>query len=855
MPDETTVMFLPDDFQQPRPALAVEPSSASRATERQLPSTIGRYRIIRLLGEGGMGAVYEAEQDQPRRRVALKVIKAAWASPELLHRFEQESQALGRLHHSGIAQVYEAGSADTGFGFQPFFAMELIQGEPLTQYADEHRLNTRQRLELMIRVCDAVQHAHQHGIIHRDLKPGNILVDESGQPKILDFGLARIADSDVQATRQTDMGQMLGTLPYMSPEQVTADPASIDTRSDVYALGVILYELLAGRLPYTISRHLHEAVRTIQEVDPALLSTVSRAYRGDIETIVAKALEKDKTRRYASAHGLAADIRRYLDDQPISAKPASAAYQLKKFARRHKALVAGAAAVFAVLALGAVASTLEAVRARRSEASAEAVTDFLQNDLLAQASASSQSGEGNRPDPDLKVRTALDRAAQRIGGKFDKQPDVEAGIRYTIGMTYEDLGQYPEARKQLERAVELYSRVRGAKDPKTLKAMWGLGEVAEQQGKFSEAESLFTHTLEMQRRMLGPDDRDTLKSMSGLAAVEYLQGKYAQAEPLFEQVLEIKRRVLGPKNPSTLASINNLANIYYMQEKFVQAEELFSQALEIARRGLGPEHPSTLSCMNNLALAYEAEGKHAQAEALYKQALESMRRVLGPDHPTTLTAISSLGSVYVSEGNYAEAEALFDQALEGRRRALGPEHPRTVETLEDIADMDQLQGKYAAAETLLAQVLEIRRRVLGPTHPSTLKSMDKLAWDLVADPDPRQRRPKEALQLVRSAGQGALEDAEQGTTLGLVEYRNNDWNGAIAALNHAVELEKGTDDPSDFFLLAMAHQRRGDKDQAEQLFQQGVEGTKKNQGNQLECRMFWAEAGRLLGKPSPPPTH
>jgi predicted Ser/Thr protein kinase len=377
-----------------------------------LPLSIGLYRILRLLGEGGMGAVYEAEQDQPRRRVALKVIRAAWASPELLRRFAQESQALGRLHHPGIAQIYEAGSADTGFGIQPFFAMELIQGKPLVEYADMNHLDTRQRMALMIEVCEAVQHAHQRGIIHRDLKPSNILVDESGQPKILDFGIARVTDMDAEATRQTDLGQLLGTLAYMSPEQVLADPLAIDTRSDVYALGVILYELLTGKMPYQLSRVLHEAVRTIQQVDPAQLSMVNRVYRGDIETIVAKALEKDKNRRYASPADLAADIRRYLDDQPITAKPATTSYQLQKFARRHKGLVAGIAAVALVLVLGMAATIWEAIQARRQSQIAQAVDDFLQNDLLAQASAYRQS----KADPDLKVRTALDRAAQNIEG-------------------------------------------------------------------------------------------------------------------------------------------------------------------------------------------------------------------------------------------------------------------------------------------------------------------------------------------------------------------------------------------------------------------------------------------------------
>src|SRR5215471_14320434 len=301
-------------------------------TAHWLPAHIGRYRILRVLGEGGMGVVYEAEQQQPRRIVALKVIKPGLASAELLRRFEQESRALARLQHPAIAQIHEAGTADAGFGPQPYFAMELIRGPSLREYVQEHHLNTGQRLQLMVRICEGVQHAHQRGLIHRDLKPGNILVDETGQPKILDFGVARVTDSETQTTRQTDLGQLVGTLAYMSPEQALGDPLELDTRSDVYALGVILYELLAGRMPYRIGQSLHEAVQTIREQDPAPLSSMSRIYRGDLETIAAKALEKDKSRRYTSAAELAADIRRNLDHEPITARPPSAAYQLQKFA-------------------------------------------------------------------------------------------------------------------------------------------------------------------------------------------------------------------------------------------------------------------------------------------------------------------------------------------------------------------------------------------------------------------------------------------------------------------------------------------------------------------------------------------
>ncbi len=330
-----------------RPAVGME-TEPTPVTPRALhgaSTQIGRYRIAGVLGEGGMGIVYEAEQDQPRRTVALKLIRSGLVGPELLRRFEREAQVLGRLQHPGIAQIYEAGTADSGFGPQPYFAMEFIRGNSLLEYAELHRLNTRQRLEIMVKVCEAVHHAHQRGIIHRDLKPGNILVDESGQPKVLDFGVARATDSDAQVTRQTDLGQIVGTLAYMSPEQVLGDPLEVDTRCDVYAVGVILFELLAGRLPYTMSRKVHEVVQTIREKDPARLSSVSRSYRGDIETIVGKALDKDKARRYASAAGLGADIQRYLRDEPIAARPPSTTYQVQKFARRHKVLVAGAAAV------------------------------------------------------------------------------------------------------------------------------------------------------------------------------------------------------------------------------------------------------------------------------------------------------------------------------------------------------------------------------------------------------------------------------------------------------------------------------------------------------------------------------
>ena len=719
MPDDASVRGAPEKPFDPDATLTSSVAANTREDdERKLLPRIGRYRIIRLLGEGGMGSVYEAEQDQPRRRVALKVIKAAWASPELFRRFEQESQTLGRLQHPGIAQIYEAGTADTGFGFQPFFAMEIIHGKSLGEYADARHLNTRQRLALMIQVCEAVQHAHQRGIIHRDLKPGNILVDENGQPKILDFGLARATDSDAQVTRQTDMGQLLGTLAYMSPEQVLADPLALDTRSDVYALGVILYELLAGKLPYQLTRHLHEAVQTIQQVDPDPLSLVSRMYRGDIETIVARALEKDKARRYASAADLAADIRRHLEDEPITAKPPSTTYRLQKFVRRHKALVAGTAAVFLVLVAGVITSTSEAVRARRAEhvaaaeaASAKAVNDFLQNDLLAQASASNQSGPNAKPDPDIKVRTALDRAAARIEGKFAKQPEVEAAIRDTIGKTYSDLAEYAESQKQLQRALDLERQALGPENPKTLSTLNALGRTVWFQGKYPEAETLVGRAVELQRRVLGPEHPDTLYSMNILGNVYRVQGKDVQAEALYTQTLQSRRRVLGPEHPDTLISMNNLANVYWSQGKYAQAEALYSQTMAIQRRVLGPEHPATLLSMGNLAGSYANQGKYAQSEALFSQTLEISRRVLGPEHPRTLEFLSDFASIYQRQGKYALSETLAGRVLAGRRRVLGSEHPDTLQSSAPALALAYVsQGKFAESEPLAREALEFEKK-------------------------------------------------------------------------------------------------------------------------------------------------
>jgi tetratricopeptide (TPR) repeat protein/predicted Ser/Thr protein kinase len=668
---------------------------------RPLPEEIGRYKIVRLLGEGGMGIVYQAEQDLPNRMVAVKVLKSGLTGPDLLWRFEHEFQALGRLKHAGIAQIYEAGTAASGSGLQPYFAMELIHGQPLLRYAEIHHLNTRQRLEIMVRICEAVQHAHQSGIIHRDLKPGNILVEESGQPKILDFGVARFTDSDAQATRQTDLGQLVGTLAYMSPEQVLADPLALDTRSDVYALGVILYELLAGRLPYKIGRQLAEAVEAIREEDPAPLSSISRLYRGDIETIVGKALEKDRARRYSSAAEMAADIQRYLKDEPITARPPSATYQLQKFARRHRTLVAGVAAVFAVLVAGMVVSTWEAARARRAEATATAISEFLQKDVLAQASASTQARPDTKPDPDLKVRTALDRAAAQISGKFAGQPLVEASIRQTIGNTYVQLGLFPQARPQLERVLDLRLRLLGREHSETISAMASLAYLLYQECKYGEAEQLYTKVISASRRKLGDENPDTLDRENDFALLCREQGKYAEAERLFTEFVKVKRRILGDDHPDTLTGMHDLASVYLLQGKFELAESIYTKILGSKRRVLGADHPDTLNTMNDLALLYRERGRYSEAEGLFTNVVAASRRVWGAEHPNTLVNEHNLALTYLSQGKFTQAEPLLMEILAARRRVSGELHPETIRVLVLLGQLRLTQKRYAESEGLL----------------------------------------------------------------------------------------------------------------------------------------------------------
>jgi eukaryotic-like serine/threonine-protein kinase len=704
-----------------------------------------RFQLLRKLGEGGMGQVWLSEQTSPvRRQVALKFIRAGMYDESIVKRFQAERQSLAMMDHPSIAKVFDAGTTPQG---QPYFVMEYVPGLPITEYCDQKKLKIPERLELLILVCEAVQHAHQKAIIHRDLKPANILVveiDGKPIPRIIDFGLAKAAraGNDGQSIF-TEIGQFVGTPGYMSPEQADPNVQDIDTRTDVYSLGVVLYVLLTGARPFDTKAGdklpLDELLRKLREGEPPtpsnrVSSATSRVaaeargtdpknlislLRGDLDWIALKALEKNRDRRYGTPSELAADIQRYLKHEAVLAAPPSLAYRTRKFARRYRVVLASAGVIALVLVVAAVISIRQGIRANREAAVAEAVNDFLQNDLLAQAGVSAQSSPNTKLDPDLKVRTALDRAAERIEGKFTKQPGVEASIRDTLGWTYRELGLLAESRKQLERSVELGRRVLGVDDHHTLKSMEHLARLAALQGKYAESEMLEEEIFETRRRVLGPRHPDTLLSMCNLGDVYNDEGKYAQAESLLTESLEMQERSVGPEHADTLRSMRFLAEVYESEGKYPQAEVLDTQALEILRRVAGPEYIDTADAIGALASIYDDEGKYAQAETLYAQLLEIRTRLWGPEHLATLRDTSNLARVYVDDGKYAQADAVYTQVLEKEKRVMGLENPDTLMSMHNLANAYMEEGKYAQAETLGMQTWEIKKRVLGPEHPDT----------------------------------------------------------------------------------------------------------------------------------------
>jgi tetratricopeptide (TPR) repeat protein len=803
------------------------------------PDRIGPYRVRALIGEGAMGIVYEAEQERPRRRVALKIIRPGVSTPAMLRRFEHEYEFLGRLQHDGIAQIYQAGIADAGVGPQPYFAMELVRGRRLDEFARLKELTLEQRLTLVAEIADAVQHAHHRGIIHRDLKPANILVTETGNPKVLDFGLARAAQAELQSTVQTLAGEVVGTMSYMSPEQVVGDMSELDTRSDVYALGVILYELLSGRVPFDVSRKsLPEAVRIIREDEPARLSSITRALPTDVETIVGKALEKDKLRRYGSAAELAEDIRRFLRNEPIVARRPSASYQLKKFAHRHKGLVGGAIAVLIALIAGVVVSTWQAVRASRAEriaqtradeaqaekAKAEAVTKFV-TEMLSSADPAQARGR------EVTVRAALDEAARKIdAGAMKDQPEVEVAVRNAIGTTYEGLGVFEQAERQLRTALDLQSRsrpnpvVRADTDARLANVLYKLQRHADAKPYAEEA-------VRLRMEALGLRHPDTASSLDDLGGVLYGMGDLTGAEAKLREALAIRREVLSPDDPQLSTSLNNVGFILQEKGNLKDAETMFLESLAIDRQRLGNDHPEVAIKLVNLSRLNNGQQKFDAAEPFAREAVAIRRKVLGNDHPALVNALDHLATA-LEDRRPDEASTIRREGLAIARARFGEGHQETARLQSNLAFALYKQGAYQEAASLYRSAADTYAKTIGAEDSVTLLAQLGLARSLNGAGDFRgaEARARDALATYRKLS-NTREIASAHQALGDALAGQRRYVEAVTALREAVDtFEKGGRMRTPWYKsaavssLGAALAQTGDRAEAERLLIAGYEG-------------------------------
>ena len=846
-------------------AEAAEPGVGVKPSEM----TIGNYRIIRKLGEGGMGVVYEAEQQHPRRPVALKVIRGGHFVDEYqIKLFQREVQALARLKHPSIASIYEAGCTDAG---QHFFAMELVPGIPLTDYVkgkgpdgQQKILGIDQRLELYLELCDALNYAHQRGVIHRDLKPSNIFVvtdsvkDSLSRAtltgphiKILDFGLARIEADAEGATVVSEVGQIKGTLPYMSPEQVQGDPDAIDVRSDVYALGVILYELLTDMLPYDVKKAtLTEAIRVICEQVPRLPSrhlrehgdphAYAKKFNRDVETIVLKALEKDPERRYQSVAAVAEDMERYLSNKPILARPPSTWYQFRKLVSRHKTLFSFITVLFLVLVGFAITMTVQSARiarerdravaaekleAEQRQRAEEARNAEREQRLLAESNleraleaekiaadeaqrARFEATTANQvlsflvglfevSDPSeargkqITAREILDQGAEKIREELKGQPAIQARLMNTMGTIYQSLGLYDSAAPLLETSLNIRQRELGPDHLDVATSLNDLAGVLYYQGDYDRAESLFRRALAIRRQQLGNDHPDVALSLNNLALVLKVKGDYERAESLFRQALALWRKLLGAEHPGLAKSLNNLAVVLKEKGDYREAEKLYREALAMRRKIHGDDHPDVATSLNDLAVVLKAQGDFDEAEKSLREALAIRRKVLGEAHPDLATSLNDLAVILEAKGDYEEAENLYREALAMGLKLLGKDHPDVITSQSNLALLLEAKGEYDEAEALFREVLTFWRNQLGDEHPNVATSLNNLAMVLEVKGDYKEAEGlySDALTLWRKLlGDDHPNVATTLNNLALVLEAKGEYDRAEAALQEAITI-------------------------------------------------------------------
>lgn len=733
---------------------------------------LGRYKLTQRLGEGGCGVVFLAEQEEPvRRLVALKVIKPGTDTKSVIARFEAERQALAMMEHPNIAQVHDAGATESG---RPYFVMEWVRGVKITDYCDQHALSTGARLALFVQVCHAVQHAHRKGIIHRDLKPSNILVATSAegqpQPKVIDFGIAKATTGQTLTDKTifTAFEMLIGTPAYMSPEQASRSSADLDKRTDVYSLGVLLYELLTGTTPFDtrelLQSGLDEMRRVIRDEEPARPSTrlsgmipgellsvshhrqseppkLIREMRGDLDWIVMKALEKDRKRRYATAISLAEDIQHYLANEGISARPPSAVYRVRKLIARHRGFFTAIGAILFFLAAGLSVALWSLGKERLARHDADAARASAEADKLVAQTAAAKSeqvtqflkemlkGVGPsvaRGRDSTMLREILDRAVAHVDEELALQPRIQLELRALMAGVYRELGKYDAAEVLFRKALEASREQFGRESKETAAALSRLGHVLILKREGADAEHLYREALAIWRKIRGAEDPEIAASLKDLAGALWIQDRRAEAKVLAQQALEMRRKLLGPESLELADSLNFQAMILLNENKLEEATALEQQVLAIRRQGLAEDDLTVLTTINNLSLTLGHEGKFTEAEMLARQALEMRRKLLGDDHPDVAYARFTLSMWLIQLGRLPEAEELLQQAARVMRSALSPGDPDKLATLINLGRVLQNEKKMAEAEAVNREVLALRKS-RGDTAADIADALDCLA--------------------------------------------------------------------------------------------------------------------------------